>query len=583
MDDSHTGSDPSFKLARAWLAECQENHHHCKMAQTASTLIPNRVIVVGPPDGSEVPYLLETSGKIKGSYVTLSHCWGSSSGYVKTTLDSLASHTSQIKLDLLPPTFKDAIKVVRELGVQYLWIDSLCIVQNDPKDWEKEAALMGWYYKNALVTISAAHGTNSEAGLFKPRDYLSTRPCELEICTAGTWQHSHAYLRDTSFQISKSSLSSAYRPLPVHNRAWILQEQLLSTRTLTYSNSGISWRCQMMRFDERAPLAMSIEAFINDKPQGLVTRGGDPREVESTTAEIQRNWIFPRQMNTSEGGSEGKREVFHGRDCCGHEDDHFIKDWACVVQDYTSRGMTRQSDKLVAIRGVADVFATLRSAKYTAGIWNSSEKSLVQGLLWTSSRPGERLLDVAPSWSWASVQCEVGWLALYCANLQRTAEILSFKSSDTVAQCRGTISLRTDVRLGTVGKDGKIRIVEWPKSVSGEEFTNEDNTPAMGLDPHWRDAVISMDEMVRANSVIYFMELATGRISKNRKVHALALLKDEKMKGHFRRVGFSTWDQDFWRNPLTAETAASTVDKGANQEEKDGIDFDLRTMEIAVI
>jgi hypothetical protein len=583
VDDSHTGSAPSFKIASAWLAECQENHNHCKKAQSANTPLPSRVISVGPADESAEPYLLETHGKTTGRYVALSHCWGSSSGYVKTTLQNVDSHKSKIKLDLLPQTFKDAIKVVRKLGIQYLWIDSLCIIQDDVKDWEKEAALMGWYYKNSLITISAAHGKNSDAGLFKDRDSLSTRPCEFTIHATGqvggSGQQTYAYAREMSFQISKSSLSSAYGPLPLHTRAWILQEQLLSLRTLTYSNSGISWRCQMMRFDERAPLAMSIEDFINDQPRGLGTRRGDPRQVESMTAKLQQNWVYPKLMNSPERENQGEREVFHGRYCCGHEEDHFIKDWAHVVQDYTSRGMTRQSDKLVAIRGIADVFASLRSVKYTAGIFNSSVDSFVQGLLWSSFRPGNRLLNVAPSWSWASVQCEVRWLALYCANFQRSVQILDIKNSETVAQCKGEITLRTKVRLGIVGKDGKIRIAKWPEVVSDKDVTDDGKTSlAIGLTPHQKDVVIGMDEIVQANSMIYFVELATGRTSTNRddwKVHALALVTDDLKngQGHFRRVGFSTWDQGFWREPLTALLT---------EGEKGHIDLELRTMEIIV-
>src|SRR5215469_665767 len=176
-----------------------------------------------------------------------------------------------------------------------------------------------------------------------------------------------------SSQISKSSLSPAYTPLPLHRRAWVLQEQLLSPRTLTYSNSGISWRCQMMRFDERAPLAMSIDDFLNDRPGNLVTRQGDPRDIESSISEMQRNWIFPKQVNSARREGERRIEFFHRRDCCRHVDHHFFQDWTRVVQDYTSRGITRQSDKLVAIRGIADIFAAFKSVEYAAGIWNGSE------------------------------------------------------------------------------------------------------------------------------------------------------------------------------------------------------------------
>lgn len=89
--------------------------------------------------------------------------------------------------------------------------------------------------------------------------------------------------------------------------------------------------------------------------------------------------------------------------------------------------MTRQTDKLVAIRGIADIFAETRDIKYTAGIINSSEEYFIQGLLWSSSKPGNRLLNISPWWSWASVECEVGWLALYCVDFQPSTQTLDIK------------------------------------------------------------------------------------------------------------------------------------------------------------
>ncbi|OCK84753.1 hypothetical protein K432DRAFT_98505 [Lepidopterella palustris CBS 459.81] len=157
-----------------------------------------------------------------------------------------------------------------------------------------------------------------------------------------------------------------------------------------------------MRFDERAPLVTSIDDSLNVRPRDVVTLGGDLRGVESTISETQRNWVFPRQVNSA--GRERRRRIesFYIHDCCRDEDDNFIHDWAHVVENYPSRGMTRQSHKLVAIWGIVNVFVAIKSVEYTAGIWNGSEEPLVQRLLWSLPRLRKRLLGVAPSWAWAS-------------------------------------------------------------------------------------------------------------------------------------------------------------------------------------
>lgn len=333
---------------------------------------------------------------MKASYIALSHCWGGNS-HVQTTITTLPVYVSKIDVNILPKTFADAIQTTRQLGVRYLWVDSLCIVQDSRIDWEREASHMGAYYRHALVTISAAHGSKSDAGLFVKRDSLSTQPSLIDIRYGSHYRQVYVYARDTSFQLSRSSLGELKKPLPLYGRSWVLQEQLLSPRTLTYGMFGISWRCQTMRFDERAPLSMKTGDFMKDKPGNLATFRGDPREIETTMTELQRNWIFPRRSldNTTEDANYF--QTFHKYKHCNSTSDHFVHDWGRLVQDYTSRGMTRQTDKLIAISGIASIISSLKSLEYTAGIWNGSHEMFVQGLLWSASKRGSRLFDIAPS------------------------------------------------------------------------------------------------------------------------------------------------------------------------------------------
>jgi hypothetical protein len=330
-----------------------------------------------------------------------------------------------------------------------------------------------------------------------------------------------------------------------------LQEQLLSPRTLTYGKFGISWQCQTMRFDERAPLAMKTDDFIKDKPDNVVTYRGDPREVETTMAELQRNWIFPRHSLYAIAGDAKGFQTFHRHEHCSPTSDRFAHDWGRLVQDYTSRGMTRQTDKLIAISGIASIISSLKSLEYAAGIWNGSHEMLVQGLLWSASKRGPRLLDVAPSWSWASIECEVDWPGHLSVGFRRTASIISFECSGTAARSQGSITLQSHVRHGIIGSDGTARlIVQTKEGYDGESSPN-------AISSHWKQGVISLDEFMPGKTPLLFLEVATGKVNYTRTdilIHALVLRHDDEHPGKCRRVGFSTWDESFWKKPT--ETAS---------------------------
>lgn len=145
------------------------------------TKLPSRVIDVGPSDGSKDPFLVSDTREISHGdhkYIALTHRWPQpGEKMVTTTTDILNEREKGFLMDILPKTFRDAIVITRKLNVRYLWIDSLCILQNCRQDWEREAARMHLVYRDAFLTISADAGT---AGCLIPRDPLAIRPCMLE-------------------------------------------------------------------------------------------------------------------------------------------------------------------------------------------------------------------------------------------------------------------------------------------------------------------------------------------------------------------------------------------------------------------
>ncbi|KAK3338708.1 heterokaryon incompatibility protein-domain-containing protein, partial [Neurospora tetraspora] len=166
---------------RFWLWKCVNDHPKCRMAlsgkrfgmhsHTSSldqTKLPSRILDVGSADSSVVRLVKTTTETPSGSYVALSHCWGPPDKQpLKTTCDTLEDYIRHgIPLACLPQTFADAVWVTRVLGIRYLWIDSLCIIQDSLSDWEVESQKMGPIYEGATLTLGAAYARDSSEGLF---------------------------------------------------------------------------------------------------------------------------------------------------------------------------------------------------------------------------------------------------------------------------------------------------------------------------------------------------------------------------------------------------------------------------------
>ena len=126
---SITNIDETIPQIQQWRLECQSHHSACVPA-LSDAYLPSRLVDVANP---EVIKLVDTKGK-KGRYFCLSHCWGTEGMPIRTTRETIHSIRSGVAVASLPATFRDAVEVTRKLGCQYLWIDSLCIIQDDSHD-----------------------------------------------------------------------------------------------------------------------------------------------------------------------------------------------------------------------------------------------------------------------------------------------------------------------------------------------------------------------------------------------------------------------------------------------------------------
>lgn len=151
------------QLTRNWLDDCVY-HENCVVAQ--DEVLPTRVLSISATPSSISVNLVEGNG-MRARYCALSHCWGSTAPLpLRTTRQNLLEHLIDIPLVQLPRTFHEAILFTHGLGIQYIWIDSLCIVQDDAADWDAEAGKMHLVYRNAALVVSAAGASNSADGLF---------------------------------------------------------------------------------------------------------------------------------------------------------------------------------------------------------------------------------------------------------------------------------------------------------------------------------------------------------------------------------------------------------------------------------
>ena len=286
-----------------------------------------------------------------GQYICLSHCWGKCENKFLTTKASLEAHKVSIPVDQLPPSMQDAISVTRKFGVRYLWIDSLCIVQDNLEDWSHEAAQMASIYENAFLTIGATSTASDEESFLHPlRTHLKLRVKTLE----GTLQD--LYVQPAG---RYRSLEPEYQPLL--QRAWCYQERLLCQRMLHFTTKELWWECRS-EFDCECGDRMSHfgrQDMLQEKPR-----------IYTDMAEPQH--------------------------------------WRQMVEHYSGLELTLEKDKLPAMSGSAQKVQESRKDKYLAGLWS---RTLVDDLCWKSySVKGQLQEWRAPSWSWASVNGQVNYL-----------------------------------------------------------------------------------------------------------------------------------------------------------------------------
>ncbi|KAF2183407.1 HET-domain-containing protein [Zopfia rhizophila CBS 207.26] len=395
---SNSGSDESFDFARRCIQDCLTNTKHTSCRTSLSSITPKRLLDVGrvtAPIRIIEMGTHPTPEELK--YITLSHCWGT--GPVLTaTKENYYSLARNIPFEKLPSLFQDAIIITRQLGLRYIWIDSLCIIQDSIRDWETESAKMSAIYENSYITISATTSGDSQTHCLSDRrkpvkiDYRNTTGKEFALRARKILNH-HPDAKE----------GTPARPTgPLTTRAWALQEHVLSTRILHYTETELLFECKTSYCCECQP----------------------SRKAYSTTPAL-----IPKALGN------GKK--------------YGICDaWQHIVSQYSKRELTVPMDKLPAISGIASRIQEATKSDYLAGLWR---ENLTSDLLWSANPSSNARLEPswaldayrAPTFSWASLDRTITYYepddherTLFKPNI----EILETEMSLTGLNSLGTVS-----------------------------------------------------------------------------------------------------------------------------------------------
>lgn len=416
----------SIIFARKWLQTCLESHNGCQSAQRSGLTenVPTRLLQIGQPSTEKIRLLLNPKrAGIEIQYATLSHCWGTSHVF-QLTSTSLRCLQEGITISELGLTFQDAIFTAQLLGIQFIWIDSLCIFQDFREDWQREAPLMIKVYRYAILNIAASAAADNKAGCFPERKNATIKQYTVQSAWVDCLNDSYHLYHDSFWQY-------AFEGMPLMKRAWVVQELLLAPRILYLGGTQLFWECAELAACETYP-------------------GGIPPNVKPL--QISRRALH-RILNTTEFPSGA---VERGSEATPKAD--LAQLWNNIVKNYTTNKLTYTSDKLVALSGIAKLIQRKLDDQYCAGLW---KKNLVTQLLWHSVSDEQRLHlrpkpYRAPSWSWASLDGTI-WPSLYDESSSTEIEILI-----NITECE--IESPTDDTTSAV-KGGTLRLSGWLASM----------------------------------------------------------------------------------------------------------------------
>lgn len=346
---------------------------------------PTRLLHVESRRESGLVRLVETDGypSTDGAsqpYLALSYCWGKQGPSLKTTRSNYSHLQKSISYSSLPKAYQDTVRVARALGVKYIWIDALCIIQDDREDWEKESRMMAEIFQNSLATLVLLRTASCNEGFLERNPSIKISYQNRQWGVRGSFFLRHmpfSYLDAESAiraapSFSDRPISLELRHSPWQTRGWTFQEDMFSMRKLYFGQL-------MMYWDSLKPVdIMRTENTIIDDKLNRVDESADISIIHSS-------------------------EPWRG--------DYDYDGWYYPMLNYCQKTLTYETDRLSAVSSYAKLVGSKSGDTYVAGLW---KKDLHRGLLWKIGRRQRRTFQtlirqlstpseyIAPSWSWAS-------------------------------------------------------------------------------------------------------------------------------------------------------------------------------------
>jgi hypothetical protein len=506
-------------VVQEWTDECCQLHEDCKINPSSpigflKATLPKRVVDVRPFHSEYQVKIVPYDGK--STYLALSHRWtsGPMPDWV-TRKSNVSLRNDEFHLETLGKTVQDAISATRKLGCHFIWIDSLCIVQDDEMDWTFEAANMAGIYTNAMITISADSADDDDAGFLGKRVKFGEEGGSLLVRDD---EQSREYLEvrlryknqiPTATPAEGEIFEIDVLSSPLSKRAWITQERILSPRILHYGKHQVFWECWSSCFAE------------DGHKFGQGTRG-------------DRIAPFLRVLHDN---SLTSKDIYRA--------------WLLVIQDYAARKLSRETDKLPALSGMARIVSKRTNDAYLAGLWQGN---LHMDLLWRTHAgyPGTKTPAEwrAPSWSWMAWDCQI---SNYILNEQRLANVRDAEPPQSAIRVLEVeTNLKTADEFGQIsGANIRLRGVLRP-AVNIGPFTKGIG----GFGPGWNPIYDADNNMIpignadfddRKTSVIgRVFCLKVVEITPLYKQACLVLAATGRRKSEFRRIGLGVLQDRYY-------------------------------------
>lgn len=483
---------------------------------------PSRLLEIVNMNGG-LGLILGDATNSEQRYTALSHCWGSRQEAQKIPVlneDNLKQRLSSVlSLFKLTKTFQDAVDLTNKLGLKYIWIDSLCIIQGDKEDWHRECSKMAYVYGEAYLVIGAAYAKDGNGGLYAPRQ--TAHRVEFKIPEG----HSiRALVKDVSkMQAEHAVWKNAEGfweadELPLLSRAWVFQERMLAKRTIYFTTHELVWEC-----------GTCIECECGELQ--------DPR-VQWAEFDVGES-VKTKYRHFVNRGSEGER----------------IQLWCYIVAQYSARGIAYHTDRLPALSSIAKGIGSgegVLLGRYVCGMW---EKTLPLHLLWwseykdTSKFPrGEshspthmRSTDRRiPSWSWLSIEGRV-IIGEDVANLWLRITDIEYRlaGDDPFGECGYAaitiVGAVAPVEVSRRRRDGSSWLV----------VRGQDSNPGGTLLADTQPFEYSDEELAESRLVALRVGLSQAR-RPPRRIRCLILRQEPEDTNRYRRIGVANTYHDMF-------------------------------------